>query len=301
MVLSRSAMAALLLAAAAFAGVAPSSAQEPGTFRHTPEYDAPRGWLGFYYSVLEDGTLLVKEVLRDSPAHRAGLQPGDTIVAWNGRRDVKAVVGERRLEPGDSVRIRVRRGGGRDRDVVAVAGQRPAGFVTVARSEDGRTIVFHPDVLKRELRFLADSVLVHADSLHQRIQVLLRDSLGPRLRELENVHLPTLRVEVGHGDDILALGSRSVAGAEFTNINPGLSAYFGTDAGALVLKVAPQTPAARAGLQPGDVVVEAGGTAVASIADLRHAFVRAQRRDSSRVPLEIIRKGTRRALEIRWD
>jgi S1-C subfamily serine protease len=84
-------------------------------------------------------------------------------------------------------------------------------------------------------------------------------------------------------------------------MNPGLSAYFGTDEGALVLRVAPGTPAARAGLQPGDVVLEANDREVDSVDDLRNAVARAQGMRPRAVQLEILRQGRRQDIDLRWE
>jgi serine protease Do len=65
-----------------------------------------------------------------------------------------------------------------------------------------------------------------------------------------------------------------VAGAEFAEVNPDLGRYFGVSSGLLVTRVASGTPAARAGLEPGDVVVRAGGEALVDVEDLRSAVDR---------------------------
>jgi S1-C subfamily serine protease len=63
-----------------------------------------------------------------------------------------------------------------------------------------------------------------------------------------------------------------------------------------VLQVSRSTPAARAGLQGGDVIVRAGGRAVGSVADLRRAFGD----DDGRVRIEVVRQGQRRQLDVEW-
>ncbi|MGI9039489.1 MAG: hypothetical protein ACR2GQ_11625, partial [Gemmatimonadota bacterium] len=49
-----------------------------------------------------------------------------------------------------------------------------------------------------------------------------------------------------------------LAGAEFRPLTPALAEYFPVDEGLLVLRVLPETPAARLGLRDGDVVVAVG-------------------------------------------
>ena len=56
-------------------------------------------------------------------------------------------------------------------------------------------------------------------------------------------------------------GDGRLAGAEFRALTPELGEYFGLENGLLVLRVIPETPAARLGLRGGDVVVEVGSQA----------------------------------------
>ncbi|MBK8999224.1 MAG: redoxin domain-containing protein [Myxococcales bacterium] len=76
---------------------------------------SPRGWLGVEVSVAPDadGGVLVRNVLRGSPAERAGLETGDRILKLDGApvlgpEDVVRLVGAR--EPGARVPLVVRRG-----------------------------------------------------------------------------------------------------------------------------------------------------------------------------------------------
>jgi hypothetical protein len=84
------------------------------------------------------------------------------------------------------------------------------------------------------------------------------------------------------------LGMRAVAGAELAPLNPGLSEYFGTTEGVLVLNAREGTPAARSGLRAGDVIVRVGDTAVRSISELRRAVDRAP---AGAVTLGVLRRG----------
>jgi membrane-associated protease RseP (regulator of RpoE activity) len=97
----------------------------------------------------------------------------------------------------------------------------------------------------------------------------------------------------------MELGRRAAAGAELAEMNEGLSTYFGGQReGALVIDVAPETPAARAGLRPGDVIVRAGGEEVSDPEDVRRALNRAE---EGQVALEVIRQGRRQTLSLEWS
>ncbi|HSG06852.1 MAG TPA: PDZ domain-containing protein [Longimicrobiales bacterium] len=83
------------------------------------------------------------------------------------------------------------------------------------------------------------------------------------------------------------LGQSRAAGAEVVDLKPELAAYFQVSAGVLVVDVPEGTPAAEAGLQPGDVVIRVGGREVHSILDLREGLARA----ASDLPITLVRKG----------
>lgn len=308
----------ILLAALLSLMTAPAlQAQERPERRARAETLRP-GWLGFAYTTVagpEGERLLIERVLEGSPAERAGIEVGDTVVQWNGRADVARALLENPLRPGETVRLRVRRAGERDRELTVRVGERPREFVEMRRGRDDEVIVIRPGAVLEALRLNSDSLrirldslAVHADSLHRRLRVMLRDSLGPRLREMER-EIPDVHIRMRRGVEgepgrmeplrlDFDLGARAVAGAEFTRINEGLSDYFGVERGVVVLRVAPSTPAARAGLQAGDVIVEANGSAVDDVRSLRRAVSRARERT---VELEVIRKGKRRSLSMRWE
>jgi hypothetical protein len=68
------------------------------------------------------------------------------------------------------------------------------------------------------------------------------------------------------------LGSNRVAGAELVDLRPGLAEYFRVDSGVLVVDVAPGTPMATAGVQPGDVIVDLDRVPVRSVDALRRGI-----------------------------
>ena len=104
----------------------------------------------------------------------------------------------------------------------------------------------------------------------------------------------TFRVE-----DHVAVGLRGVAGAELTALDPALAEYFrNADDGLLVLRIAPDTPADRAGLRPGDVVIAADGRDLESVAELRQVIALPQ---GGTVSLRVIRKGSVRELTLRRE
>jgi membrane-associated protease RseP (regulator of RpoE activity) len=79
-------------------------------------------------------------------------------------------------------------------------------------------------------------------------------------------------------------------------LTPELRSYFGAprDAGLLVARVEPNSPAARAGIRVGDLLVSVGSRRVQGAADVLNAL---SSTNSSRVPIEIIRQGKPLALQ----
>jgi hypothetical protein len=87
--------------------------------------------------------------------------------------------------------------------------------------------------------------------------------------------------------DPYLLGQNRAAGAEVVDLRPELAEYFGVDGGVLVVDVPPGTPAALAGIQPGDVLTHVGPTAILSIQELRRGLTAS----SSQIPVTVVRKG----------
>lgn len=272
------------------------------------------GYMGILFGWDEQGKPEVRDVVPGSPADRAGVRRGDEVVRLNGRAaDEDAVDALReRLDRGDTVRLVLRRDG-REEQRTIIAAQRPDRMVyTIPREGPGgvfnippgdRRIVIRMDTLEMHM----DSLLTRMDSLRGRLRMRHGDSLVIRydtivrvLRDSLMRSAPRIGRELREGltPFFMEFGPRSMAGAEFAEMNAGLGRYFRTNEGLLVLQVGPETPAARAGLQAGDVVVEANGTVVRRVGQLRDAFVRA---DGQEVRLTVVRDGRRQQVPVRWE
>ncbi|HEX7050627.1 MAG TPA: PDZ domain-containing protein [Longimicrobiales bacterium] len=127
----------------------------------------------------------------------------------------------------------------------------------------------------------------------------MREQQAGRERDLRNNSQRALRLRNAAAAAppmayAMALGWRAVAGVELSELNADLAEYFdGASHGLLVLRVAPNTPGARAGLRAGDVIVQAGDDPVRTIGDFRFAVAAAGRQPLS---LTVMRKGERRQL-----
>ena len=154
-----------------------------------------------------------------------------------------------------------------------------------------------------EYRFPRDSMRLHFDSAFARV---LPDMRALRLHtDSLRVHLDSLRwaapvregVWVGSGEGIAVIGSRAIAGAELTELNPELGEYFGAEDGVLVVRVPAGTPAARAGLLAGDVIVEVNGRTVDDVSSLRRQISRTGSGEPIR--LQVLRKKQLRTIELK--
>ena len=283
--------------------------------------DRGNGYMGILFGGGDNGTVRVEEVLPGSPADRAGVREGDVVVRLNGRAATQdAVEGLRdHLSRGDTVRLRIRRDGREEERVVVAAARDRQRQVVIDRGGGDRQVIVLPPSNRGIIVEMdsampnLDSLRFHLDSLRTRLRGMARDSvmiirmdtLVRVFRDSLSAALPRWNREFQRiGSDtwvlpyMLEFGPRSLAGAEFTEMNEGLGRYFHTRDGLLVLQVGPETPAGRAGLQAGDVVVEADGRHVSDMGDLRQAFTRT---DGQEVHLTILRDGARRQVNVRWD
>src|SRR5690606_4111794 len=91
---------------------------------------------------------------------------------------------------------------------------------------------------------------------------------------------------------------RPYIGAEFQAVTPQIAESLAMDSanGALVSSVAPDSPAAKAGLNPGDVVLSLNGTAVESVEALDYRM--ATLPIGSSATFGVLSKGDRRKVEI---
>jgi membrane-associated protease RseP (regulator of RpoE activity) len=263
--------------------------------------------------------VIIREVSKDSPAEKAGLRAGDEVIRINGLSPAngKFAALARTLTVGDTVKLRIKRDN-KERDYSLVAAARPAGHASMIGD---RTWVFNGDSVTKLMRMYLDSARVHLDSLklprvwvqhgdssfdiriNRAMGMLNRDSVFFRVDSMFQ-HLGEVRFprgefhfeEFGPGPIIrsIEVGSRAIAGAEFTDLDPAMKTYFGTDRGLLTLRVVAETPAARAGLQAGDVIVKANDRTITKVSDLRQILFA----NPETLKLEILRNRETRTLEV---
>ena len=311
----------LVLGGVLLGASANASAQEV-FIRTTSEH---AGYIGIRYDQTEmfpardrSDRVVIREVSKGSPAEKAGLRAGDEILRINGLSPAngKFAAVARTLTQGDTVKLRIKRDG-KERDYTVIAAARPEGYATMYGD---RTWVFSADSVRELMKMYMDSARVHLDGLKLpkvyvhpgdssfdiRIErwgnLLPHDSVKFGRDSVFERYVRALPGEMYHFDDFgpgpiirsLELGNRAIAGAEFTDLEPAMKTYFGTDRGLLTLRVVPETPAARAGLQAGDVIVKANGQVVNKVSDLRRILL--DRPET--LKLEVLRNRETRTLEV---
>jgi predicted metalloprotease with PDZ domain len=209
----------------------------------------------------DDGGVLVGEVVDDSPAAAGGLEEGDIIVAFDGRRiddvhDLTRAV--RRSEPGEQVDVEIVRAGER-RTLAVEVGERENELIWFHGDEDGD--VWH---WRGQAPVPPDAPRLYKDAFG--LRALARDHgwLG--------IHMQSLGEQLGE--------------------------YFGVEngEGALITQVDEDSPAAAAGLQAGDVIVTFDGEEVGSVADLKEQILDTEPEDT--IAVTILRRAERREVDV---
>ncbi len=183
----------------------------------------------------------VEKVMEGSPAEKAGLQAGDVIVRVNGEEITSAkkltrLIGE--IAPDHTASMTVVRGGS-EREVVATIGRRdPRNLISgnfPSALFEGKTTPFTfktPDF--------------------------------PDLGELPKMdNFPD-----GNNVFVWRSGGSAQIGIGVSALTKQLADHFGVEKGVLVNEVRSDSPAAKAGLQAGDIIVETDGKTISNEIDL---------------------------------
>lgn len=221
--------------------------------------------------------VLVSEVLEETPAAEAGLQEDDVLVSWNGTRleGVAQLQRHMRETPvGRNVRLGVFRDG-RTRDFTVTLGEREGMAEAFVVPEGVHAFRVAPE-----------------DRERMREQM---DELRERMREL--------RVHVGPQGEALreyaiTVRGRGRLGVSIQSLSDQLAEYFGVENGALITSVLEDSPAQRAGLRAGDVIVGIAGKDVEGPADVMRAL---RDREAGPVDLSIVRDRKARTISVELE
>jgi C-terminal processing protease CtpA/Prc len=248
----------VILLAAASAALASANEQQSDTPRARRIYVGDRSYLGVELQEVTGDTAtrlklreprgaLVGVVSTDSPAHKAGLQKDDVVVAWNGDRLESAAELARHLR------------------------ETPA----------GRTVRL--GIIREGREIQADVTLV------ERNEYVSRFRYRPETRNVYRA-----------GREGIRFSRRGPLGIEMLGLSSQLAEYLGlsSPAGALVVYVHPDSPAAKAGLRAGDVILSVGGQSVETPLDT-FRIVRASEEKS--VEMRVMRDKKERTVTIQLD
>ena len=203
----------------------------------------------------------VEKVLDDSPAKQAGLQDGDVIVRFNGEevtsyRKLTRLISE--TAPDHQAKLTVVRGGS-EREMTVTLGKRPA-----PKFEMGNFEIATP---------------------------------GVRVGEIPTERMNDFFVWEGGKDGNFVWGSTRQIGVGVSSFTKQLGEYFGVSdgKGILINNVTENSPAAKAGLKAGDVIVEVEGKAVNSTMELIRGI--AEKKEGE-VTLTILRNRNRQTVKV---
>jgi membrane-associated protease RseP (regulator of RpoE activity) len=215
-----------------------------------------------------------------SPAQRAGLTPGDTLMAYNGR-DVRTeeISMTRLLVPKATVKVRVRRDG-KVKELPVVVADAPARIKERRQNEmrDGPTWVAVTPMPPR----------------------VPGGPLPP-----PSVYTPApARAPFGASPVVAPLppvfNLSGIAGAQVVTVSETMQRSTALPAGVLVTTVPVGSPAAESGLEEGDVITRVGQQPITTVRELRELVARAAEEGESSVTIELRRGKDRRTLTLRW-
>ncbi|MGD0014329.1 MAG: PDZ domain-containing protein [Bryobacteraceae bacterium] len=229
----------------------------------------------------------VTRVVGESPAIKAGLKEGDVVLEYNGERvdGVEQFVRlVRETPPGRQVKLSISRNGV-VQTVTATIAKKPQGFHMDPN--------FERDMQKfgEEMRhqFGPDSPFQHdmqkfgeemrhkfgPDSEFHREMEQFGEDLGGRIRAEVRVR------QIGPG------GASGRLGIEAEPVTEQLAEFFGVKQGVLVRSVNASSPAEKAGIRAGDVIVKVGAAEVARASEIGRALREAEA--GKPVPVVVVR------------
>lgn len=233
-----------------------------------------RGWLGISIGEDEKGNVGLLEVEKDSPAEAAGLEVGDVIREFDGKTVNSSemfVTEVRKRKPGDTITIKIER-------------EDKTQKVKVTLGEYTRQDIWKEFEVKFPTLFRIPESVPFEEGI-------------PRVfRFPSEGRVPGAKIQRW-----APFESRKFIGIYLEELNEELSAYFGfkDGVGILISKIEEGSPAEKAGLKVGDLVISADGTRVQSIENLSGLIQ--EKEKGSTIRLEIFRDKKKMTVNVEVD
>lgn len=265
----------------------------------------PDGWLGISFApprsvqitsgrgpvLTFTSPIAVDEVLTGSPAAKAGIAVGDSIVAFNGEPVMgKPVAFENLLKPQSTLGVRVRRAG-KERDFKVEITTRPG--------EEGgpcREVPMPRPLMNGEGNPVV-RLFLEGDSAEIRREMVTRNGRGRAsivmVPEAPDMPLPPR--PPGFSFSREGRGTSYMFGAQFGDLTEELQELTGAKKGVFVMSVAEGSPASSGGLRSGDVLHRVNDTDVFSPLELGRALF-----GTKSASLGVIRKRKPLVLTVNW-
>src|SRR5437899_4071859 len=222
----------------------------------------------------------VEKVLENSPAAAAGIQNGDVIVRFNGEevtstRKLTRLISE--VSPDHQVALTVIRGG-REQEITATLGKHP-----MPKFESGN------------FNFSTPGPMGNFDFDKLKNMPQLKDF--PEMKDFPKGDMPhVFAMPNGEGKSFAwRAGEGRQIGVSVYQITKQLGERFGVESGVMINEVRENSPAAKAGLKAGDIIVEINGKPVKGDFDLMRTINEKKEGD---VTLTIVRDRNRQTISV---
>ncbi len=278
---------------------------DPSTFLPRMAQGMVPGWIGIVVGLaptvmrVEGNELVMRYLLYpeitsvdpSSPAQRAGLARGDTLVAYNGRDVRREEISMTKLiVPKTTVRIRVRRDG-KLKELPVVVAEVP--YRVRKRREDellATRPTWYSEAPMPPVPSTAPMTRVPPPSIAPAPPQAISIAPAPRAFPSTPVIAPLPPVFTISG----------VAGAQLAGVSAAMQRSLGLPAGVLVTQVPHGSPADESGLEEGDIIHRVGQQSVTTVREVRDLVARAADDGERSVTLELRRGKAQRTLTLRW-
>jgi serine protease Do len=225
----------------------------------------------------------VEKVVDKSPAQAAGIQAGDVIVKFDGEevtsaRKLTRLIGE--VDPDHQANLTVLRGG-REQTITVTVAKRP-------RPE------FNNGNFQFDMPDMGSMKMPDLKNLPQ-LQNMPDFQNMPDLQNMPNGQFRSFSLPNGQGWSWSSVQGGRQIGAGVTPLTKQLAEHFRVDSGVMVTEVRENSPAAKAGLRAGDIILKAGGRTIMNQADLVRALD--EKKDGD-IQLTIDRNGSRQTISV---